>query len=148
MSLAQWIARNRRFLKPCLEAFWELSLAKAIIVFLPFHYWKKRCGHFQCETLKTYPVSPQELKNISRSIKFVAKFLPWKSKCLDQALAAQHMLARRQLANTLYLGMIKNEQKAWLAHAWVRCGNDWVIGYQAGVNYTIVGTYAWVGKHV
>jgi hypothetical protein len=132
---------------PC-ETFCELSLAKAMIVFLPFSYWKKYCGYFHCETLKVQVANKQMLQDISSAIKFIAKCLPRKSKCLDQALVAQRMLARRQLANTLYLGMVKNDQKEWLAHAWVRCGNDWVIGYQAGINYTVVGTYAWIGKHV
>jgi hypothetical protein len=54
----------------------------------------------------------------------------------------QRLLARRGLPTTLYYGMIRDEKDGWKAHAWVRCGGIWAIGYQHDREYTVVGTYA------
>jgi len=46
--------------------------------------------------------------------------VPWRAKCLEQALAAKMMLRRRKIANELYLG-VKQEENKMLAHAWLQC---------------------------
>jgi len=138
-----WAWQNRALLPYCMESFLYLTLYKFLIVSLPHKYWRLKSTYFQCETLQdNIDLFQVEVFAIQRALKLVARYVPWPSKCLDQALAAQKMLTRRGLANTLYLGMIKDENLQWAAHAWVRCGDQWVIGYQPEKNYTVVGTYA------
>jgi len=127
-----------------LEILFELALGKLVIFCLPFAFWSARlCGKSQCETLRIPPPDgKRKLGSIGRAIQDTAKHLPWKSKCFDQAIAAQRMLARRRRASTLYLGMAKTPENQWTAHAWVRSGDEWVVGYDSNRQYTIVGTYA------
>ena len=87
-------------------------------------------------------VESERIAILRRAILRVAGLVPWHSKCLDQALCAQGVLARRKISTTLYFGMIKDDTGKWLAHAWVRSGDQWVIGYQADKQYTVVGSYA------
>src|SRR5438105_4652201 len=95
--------RNRRLLGYCLEGLWELALCKILILFFPFRDWSTRGGRFQSETLRVNMEAGKPLfRNVSRAVREVARVVPWHSKCLDQALAAQRMLARRGLASTIY----------------------------------------------
>ncbi|OGT32040.1 MAG: hypothetical protein A3E87_10870 [Gammaproteobacteria bacterium RIFCSPHIGHO2_12_FULL_35_23] len=134
---------KRALLSYALESLLILTLCKIIVICIPFKYWSAKCGKFQCETLRDNVLAYQQtIVNIQRSVKWGARHVPWSSKCLDRALTVQWMLARRKLSSTIYFGMTKNNTKEWLAHAWVRCGDQWMIGYQPKANYTIVGTYA------
>ena len=135
--------KNASLIKYAAESLITLTVCKLIIVFLPFRFWSAKCGQFQCETLKEdMLLQADDISAIQRSVQWVAKRLPWHSKCLDQALAVQYMLARRKLPTTIYFGMKKGEHNKWIAHAWVRCGDRWVVGYQPRADYTVVGTYA------
>lgn len=138
--------RNRKFLLYIFESTIALIYSKVLRYFTSFEGLKKNFGHYQCESISIiFQNESHVFKQIQRSIKLVVKYLPWKARCLDQALAVQWMLRRRNLDHTLYFGMVKNSvsSEQWLAHAWVRCGNCWVIGYEPHIPYTVVATYAW-----
>ena len=136
------ILRNRHLLGYCAESLVELAAWKFLILCLPFRQWSRWSGRFQSETLKEERLAERkQLRAVRRSVEIVARIVPWRSKCLDQALAVQHMLARRNLSSTIYYGMIKDEAGKWLAHAWIRCGDQWVIGYHPLKQYTVVGAY-------
>ncbi len=137
------VLRNRHLLIYCVESAMELAVCKVRTVFLPFRRWNRSHGYFQSETLKENMLPERfRILAIRYSIQLTARCVPWHSKCLDQALAAQHMLGRRRLQSTLYYGMMRDEKKKWLAHAWIRCGDQWVVGYQPDTHYTVVGTFA------
>lgn len=53
------------------------------------------------------------------------------------------MLKKRQLQYTLYFGIAKIDQET-VAHAWIRSGQHWIVGYQPHIQYAVVGVYAWV----
>lgn len=125
------------------EALFELAFCRALVCFVPFHKWSTLCGHPRTESLKMgVPASEAKVRSIRSAIRRVARHVPWKSVCLDQAMAAQRMLSRRRLSSTLYFGMEKSLNGEWNAHAWVRCGSEWVIGYEPERHFTVVGTYA------
>lgn len=137
------IFRNRHLFRYCVESLLELTVWKILILCLPFRRWSRWSGRFQSETLKENRLRElRVLRSISRSIQISSQLIPWRSKCLDQALAAQDMLARRKLPSTVYYGMVKDDTGKWLAHAWVRCGDQWVIGHHPQKQYTVVGSYA------
>lgn len=52
---------------------------------------------------------------------------PWQSKCLVKALTASHLLKKRGISHTLYLGVGQNDSKM-IAHAWLRSGRLYVTG--------------------
>lgn len=145
MLIKKMLRRGRRWGLQ-LEAALTLAYYQWRIRRLPHQKWGFGDCHYQCETLyEDIQTRRALLSAITHAIYTTAPRLPWKSRCLDQALAAQHMLARRRLSSTLYLGMYKFEQSSqtsWQAHAWLRCGDYWVVGYQAEQPYTTVATYA------
>ena len=63
----------------------------------------------------------------------------WESKCLVRALTAQHMLSKKGIHTTLYLGCRLEEEKM-VAHAWLRCGEMYVTGGN-GEGYAIVSKF-------
>ena len=131
----------------CAEGLFFLTVAKCQVVFMSYSHWRFRRAYFHCETLKQeIPEAQDKIRCIQKSVRWLVRCLPWKSVCLDQAMAVQRMLFRRGFPVTLYLGMRKNEQQQWVAHAWVRCGTEWVIGYDSNIKHTVVGVYAWIPR--
>ncbi len=142
-SLLRWVIYNRYLLRYCVESLFYLTFCKCMILLLPHKLWGFKSCYFQCETLKeNMQQFSKEILAIQRAVNLLGRYVPWSSKCLDQALAVQRMLTRRGLQSTFYFGMIKGPEKKWLAHAWVRSGDQWVIGYQQERDYTVVGVYA------
>jgi hypothetical protein len=130
------------------KSFFYLSIAKLCNITLPFRYYAPRLGQSYTETLFTPETNnPRQLIELRRSIRRVARHLPWHTKCLDQAMATHWILSRRGFASTLYFGVRKSEETKDLldAHAWVRCGDVYVIGYQPLSQFTVVGSYAKLG---
>ncbi len=61
------------------------------------------------------------------AVRAASRFVPGAS-CLTQALAAQVLLARSGYDSRIEIGVTKDEQRRFRAHAWVVCGNEIVIG--------------------
>lgn len=139
------ISRHIRLLSFYLESMWQLVICKLLILYCPFRYYAKQYGYPQSETLYE-PLSHalDDIKAIATVLRVLPRYLPWESKCLDQAMAASRMLKRRKLQHTLYFGLMHTPSHSKMAHAWLRAGEHWVIGYQPQVHYAIVGVYAWV----
>ncbi len=110
------------------------------IRFFPMKYLKKNFGTEGEE-------SPEEgtaeeyryAKLISRYVNRSADKTPWESKCLVRALTAQRLLKKKNIPNTLYLG-VKTEDGKMLAHAWLRTGKMYVTGGN-GEGYAMVAKY-------
>ena len=90
-----------------MEAYLWLSLSRAAILLIPFRRIAPLLGH-------TMIITPDhELMNmplplrISWAVRTAARFTPWESKCLAQAMSARIMLKSRGYPTTLYLGLAK-----------------------------------------
>lgn len=126
-----------------LETLLYLGVAKSLILFVPFRWWSSLCGTYQSETLRTETAgAARQIARLRRAVLRIGRWVPWRSQCLDRAIAIQFLLYRRQLPSTLYLGMEKDPAGTWKAHAWVRCGPHWAIGYSSLSQFSVVGTYA------
>ena len=137
------IVHNRHLLPFYFEALYDLTLCKLLILYMPFRYYAKNYGIAYCESLhEDMSFACTEINAICKALRKIPRLVPWKSKCLDQAMAGQRMLKRRGLQNTLYFGVTRENSDPIKAHAWLRCGNCWITGYQPHANYTIVGVYA------
>ena len=61
------------------------------------------------------------------AVRTAARYVPG-ATCLTQALALQAMLTRHGYASSLHIGVEKGPDRAFGAHAWVRCGDEIMIG--------------------
>lgn len=117
------------------------AISRFAMKYIDFGKLKKYMGQQSIETSyevdKSYEIY---LKRLSFVIQKVAKYTPWESKCLVQALTAQHILSKKKLKTTLYLGVNK-ENNELIAHAWIRCGSFYVTGGD-GQNYGVVAKFS------
>lgn len=61
------------------------------------------------------------------SITTASAYMP-KVKCLARALAAKTLLQQQGYTATIRIGVAKDQQQAFIAHAWVECKGRVVIG--------------------
>jgi hypothetical protein len=88
-------------------------------------------------------VTPSELLDrISWSVATASRQLPWDCSCLAQAVAAKAMLRWRGVPSTLYLGVAKDSHSSLKAHAWLRCGDRILTGWQGMGKFTVIATFA------
>lgn len=80
--------------------------------------------------------------DIGWAVSAIARRLPWKPKCLAQALATTFLSRCCRLPTTLYLGVARKPEENLRAHAWVRCGANVVVGRNGHREFTVVGSFA------
>jgi hypothetical protein len=61
------------------------------------------------------------------AVRAVSRYVPG-ATCLTQALAAQALLTQSGHDSQIEIGVMKDEQRRFRAHAWVLCGEQIVIG--------------------
>ncbi len=122
-----------------------LTFYRFLIVWVPLKYWKRYYGIPFSETLQTSlaALHYRRARKLQHVVQVVSEYVPWKSQCLDRALTYSTLLKREGFSSTVYIGMNKKTPQKWDAHAWVRTGTHWGIGYQPQTHYTVVGWYAW-----
>src|SRR5262249_32305739 len=69
-----------------------------------------------------------DVERLAWAIAVAAQFVPWRSDCFVRAIAADRWLRRHHLRPDFYLGVAKNEQGLFAAHAWIRYGDLTVTG--------------------
>jgi hypothetical protein len=92
--------------------------------------------------------SGQEIaRSVGWAVRAAARFTPWNSACLVQVLAAQRILQKRGIAGVFYLGAdnsgVEDEAPTFLAHAWLKCGDEFITGEQGHERYTVVSAFSW-----
>ncbi len=146
MFVQRWrkfISLSRREQLLLIEALFHLTLARVIILLLPFRWFSSRLGQAAAES--NAELSAAQVMSAAQIGAAVARMSPhtlWDSACLTQAIAAQWMLNRRHIPSTLYLGIEKESKQKWLAHAWVRCGKIILVGANGYTQYTVVSSFA------
>lgn len=83
---------------------------------------------------------------VTLAVDAAARHAPWDGRCFAQALAATAMLRRRHLACTTYFGVARDEQQRLKAHAWVRCGREFVAGGAGHQCFAVVASFASVPR--
>lgn len=137
-----WSHRVRRLLSrdgaQVAEAIAYLALARVAVIALPFRLIARRLGTRQAETPAVAGVHPAS-RHVAWAIAAASRRMPWRTECLEQAIAAKAMLRRRGIASTLYLGMLRDPVAA---HAWLRVGDLNVTGGQDVARYAVVASFA------
>lgn len=121
-----------------LETVLTLAVARVIVLLIPFRFYSRAMGRDGESSAET--IAPDVVHRVSRAIESASRHTPWRSKCLEQALAAKAMLRRRRLSNTLYVAVARDA--ALEAHAWVRSGDICVTGQAELDRYTVVARFA------
>lgn len=111
-------SQERRLL---LRAFFLVGLVRAGLCVLPFRIVQGLTG--KVNAAKTFhPVG-----RCVWAVRAVSRFVPG-ATCLTQALAAQALLAQSGHNSRIEIGVTKDAQRRFRAHAWVACGEEVVIG--------------------
>jgi hypothetical protein len=69
-----------------------------------------------------------DVERLSWALLVAAQHVPWRSDCLIKVIAADRWLRRHHISSDFYLGVGKDEQGIFTAHAWVRYGDLIVTG--------------------
>lgn len=142
---AKWRRRSRLEQRLLLEAFALLGMARLLVLAVPFRRLARTLGQHMQESPPDSSRAELDLAVlIGRAVQAAANNTPWQSVCLPQAVAGQWMLKRRGIAATLYLGVMKTDQKPeqLAAHAWLRCGDCILTGAAGHRQYTVVSTFS------
>jgi hypothetical protein len=136
-----------------IKRFARLSLAEQVLLLCAlFLVSAIRLGLllFPFRLLQRFAQRPGRKSNATHSagqyvwaVRAVSRYVPG-ATCLTQALAAQTFLARSGHASHIEIGVRKDEQPRFLAHAWVVSGDQIVIGGAAADGY--VPLEAWGKK--
>ena len=117
------------------------SLQLALL--LPFRWLSPHLGARMKQAPDTnIPSSMHTLvSDISQAVNRAAHHIPWKAKCLVQAMAGKFMLRCRKVESTLYLGVAKENEDQLKAHAWLRCGRQVVCGGRGMACFAVISTF-------
>ena len=138
-KFAQLPAKRRLLL---LEACLYLIAARLHTAALPFRAIAPALGTAMADSEPALrPAQQATASDIARTIDQAARHLPLKLLCLQQAIAAKRMLARRRIPGTLYLGTQRDPDGQLQAHAWLRSGAIRVTGGN-GREHTILSRFS------
>ncbi|AIQ27578.1 MULTISPECIES: lasso peptide biosynthesis B2 protein [Paenibacillus] len=124
------------------EALWRLFLVRIQLLF-PF---AKTAPQLGVKSLETPAVSKDtdipRIQQITKAIRVISRYTPWKSTCMVRAVAGLKMLEKRGIESTLYMGVARDKQGQMIAHAWLRSGAYYVSGDDAMQGFVVVEKFA------
>lgn len=122
-----------------------LGLSKALILVVSFSRLAPHLG----ENSGAAPWVPllnecQELRalQVGRVVRLAAKYTPWDSNCLPQAVTARLLLGLYGIPYTLFFGISQNPDGLGIkAHAWIAAGKIRVTGGTSFGQFSVVGCF-------
>lgn len=125
------------------EALCVLGVARMLIVFVPFRRIAAALGPTATASPTQIPAQDAaRAQRVRDVLRYACRVLPGRPSCLVKSVAAMYLLRRRGLEGTLYLGVAANPEQRLRAHAWVRCGRDFVVGGRDHEQFTQVTSFA------
>lgn len=136
-----------------LEAFRELLFARSLVYNQPFRTYASTLGdahpnEFFDIVHQDEPV--QLLSDVRWALQRINVLARGRFTCLMLAIAAKRMLSRRELANTLVLGVRPDQgsgEDPFGAHAWLRVGRYVVVGLEEREGHIPVASYHSKPRH-
>lgn len=140
------LGRSQRRL--LVEATAELLAARLQLLPLPGVDWQRALGDRGDPAVPTatasvapHPVDA-EARAVGWAVGTAAARVPWRSVCLPQAIAAQHMLRRRGIPARAVVGARRSvESKPIDLHVWVVVGERVVVGGGGHATFAPVVAY-------
>lgn len=87
------------------------------------------------------PAQQQKAQEVGRAVSRVAKYVPWRCKCLEQGLTAQAILWMKGIKSTLVIGVMKEDNGKLLSHAWLKCGSETVVGGRGSEDFRVIAEW-------
>ena len=124
------------------EAALWLVVARLAVLLVPFRWMAPRLGETMASSPEEDPADVELPRRVGWAVSVASGSLPWKSRCLAEAIAGKAMLRRRGVASTLYLGMARDGRQELDAHAWLRCGSVILTGERARQGHEVIASFA------
>jgi hypothetical protein len=119
------------------------------MLYIPFAKLAKKIGQQGMETTEDYHQDKHSyIKKVRKVVMMTSKNTPWESLCLVQALTAQNLLNKKNISNTLYLGLAKDENNKPIAHAWIKHGGKVVVGEKGMERFSVVAKFGCAHEQV
>lgn len=155
-SVARFFAAPASSKWMALEAAFELVLARINTLGSARHF-TRLMGELDGRPIAATLDQQAKAARIGHVVELAARWMPFRSVCLQQVLAARRMLRRRHLPATVYLGVLPDDLSKMAdisattspsntpaaAHAWVKSGDRIVNGYTSDLDdYVVVGIFS------
>lgn len=147
-AISKFLALSWRDRLLLVEALLYLGGARLALLTIPFRQIAPRLGQqLPADDALPWraPVSPTA-RRIGWAVETMSRHTPWESACLAQAMAGKFMLRRRGEASWLFLGTRKDEAGNLAAHAWLRSGNEILLGAGGHETFTALTSFSEVAR--
>lgn len=114
--------------KLVVEATLALAVAALAIALFPFRRIAAIAGRRPVGSPAAEGDCAQTVRQVRWAIGACARRVPWRAKCFEQGLAAQWMLRQRCVPATLHYGVARRDDRALVAHVWIKAGPIDVVG--------------------
>ena len=83
-------------------------------------------------------------RRIGKMGRLVARYTPWETKCLAQAIMVRMLLGWYDIPCVIRIGVMKSEEPddPLKAHAWVEVGDSVIVGRAGYERFTVLHSYA------
>jgi hypothetical protein len=113
-----------------------LEAIKVALRLLPFRVLRRLVADAEKTPIGLRWIKSASAEKVAWAVETASRIIPGEKTCLTQALAAQVLLTRRGYPALLHIGIVKNEEGEFQAHAWVECEGKVVIGGHELERYT------------
>ncbi len=115
------------------EAAWSLGAAWLATRLRPFRSIAARLDHPTGRGAYPDLTMAQECAG---AVRRMARVMPLRLVCFQQALALHALMARRHIPATLHFGLSRETPDALAAHVWITCGDAIVLGGEERGRFT------------
>jgi len=110
-----------------LKAVFLLVIMRLGLWLLPFPSLMKLVARLSRTRIMALQAAPDLLEKVGWAVRAASRYVP-KATCLTQALAAQTMLTSQGFPADLRIGVAKDPDGQFQAHAWIEHGGRVIIG--------------------
>lgn len=121
------------------SALW-LSIVRLMLWVLPFPSQRSLLARLERPTTRESENDPLLPERIAWAIELASRYIP-RASCLTQSVAAKILLHRAGYAAELHIGVAKDDNGRFEAHAWVENGERVLIGGCQLEQYTPLYTF-------
>jgi hypothetical protein len=123
------------------------GIAKALILIFPYRVLSRYFGYSHRMTIaSTLPSVEQcqRAKMLGKAVRLAARYTPWDSSCLTQALVARFWCRYWNIPYFLFIGLQKKSEKPLgrEAHAWLTVGAVPVTGGYCFDAYHVISSFS------
>ena len=128
-TLGKFLRLPWRKQRALLTAGVSLGAVRIAMASLPFETLRRHLGRLaRTPSYVRAPPDPSEIETIVWSLQAAGRTLPPAGRCLIEALTGHVLLGRRGIATDLRIGVARDPDGTFKAHAWLEKGDRVVLG--------------------